>query len=247
MKTETVRTSHLRNDEHFQFNTEFRDLVDKTGPATLKIQSQYDAFLSAFSLEDEALKKIMKSAITADIQAADHVRDVTFRGMAGAAKAALDHFNTDVQAAAKRLKIVFDTYGNVANKPLNEETSAIYNLLQELKGPYAADVSRTGLTDWVAELEANNSAFDKLVKDRYDESAARTGLVLKEVRLQVDAAYRTVTERIDALLLIEGDKVYEDFIRQLNVIIEKYKNTIAQRQGRKAAKTAAPETVTPEA
>ncbi|MDR2910270.1 MAG: DUF6261 family protein [Bacteroidales bacterium] len=49
------------------------------------------------------------------------------------------HFTESVRTAARRLQIVFDTYGNVAAKTLNEETSAITNLIQELAGTYSED------------------------------------------------------------------------------------------------------------
>ena len=37
MKIEYIDRSRLRNDEHFQFHTEFRGLVDKDGAQNLKI------------------------------------------------------------------------------------------------------------------------------------------------------------------------------------------------------------------
>ena len=234
MKTEKIHLVLLRNDEHFQFCTEFRDLLKANNPTALKVAAQFNAFLLLYKQEDEALKKIMKSGFTDDMQDADKRRDVTFRGMVDANRAALNHFSATVLAAAKRLKIVFDTYGNLAAKPLNEETSAIYNLLQELKGNYAADVATVKLGDWVTELEANNKAFDTLVKERYDETASRTELILRGVRKQVDAAYRSVIERIDAFAVVEDNpEAFATFIRKWNVVVEKYNNTIAQRQGRK--------------
>jgi hypothetical protein len=45
-------------------------------------------------------------------------------------------------------------YGGIDKKPLNEQTSAGYNILQELNGKYAA-----------------------LMKQRFDEAAARTDIV----------------------------------------------------------------------
>ena len=119
MKVEKIDLHSLRNDEHFQFNTEFRDMVKVADPEKLKVKPQFDAYLPLYAQEDEALKKIMKSAITADIEAADHVRDLTFRGISDAAKSALRHFKPETQAAARRLQVLFDTYGNVARKPMN--------------------------------------------------------------------------------------------------------------------------------
>jgi hypothetical protein len=131
---------------------------------------------------------------------------------------------------------VFNTYGglNLARRPLNEQTSALYNLLQELNGAYAADIHTLNITKWVEELEANNRTFDELVKTRYDEKAQRTDLVVREVRIDVDAAYRTIIERIEALVIVEGLENYEAFIRRLNVVITKYNNILAQRQGRRS-------------
>jgi hypothetical protein len=171
---------------------------------------------------DEALKKIVKSEFTAKIHEADKARDEIYVGMAEMNAAALKHFSPEIRDAAGRLKIVFDTYGNVASKPLNEETSAIYNILQELRGKYAVDVATVGIGQWVAELENRNKAFENLVKERFDETAARTDIVLKEARAKLDDAYRTITEMVNALAVVEGVAAYEQFIRTLNAVIAKY-------------------------
>ena len=57
MKTQKIDLTRLRNDEHFQLNTEFRDLVNASNPQTLKIAAQYKTYLSLYTQEDEALKK----------------------------------------------------------------------------------------------------------------------------------------------------------------------------------------------
>ena len=229
MKIKKVSLHNLRNDEHFQLHTEAKDAVGKFGAAALKVQAQFAAYLAAYSDEDEALKKVVKSALTADIQDADKRRDLLFRGMTDANKAALNHFNPSVQKAASRLKILLDTYGNLAQKPLNEETSAVYNLLQDLNGKYAADAALTGIAAWAAELGAANEAFSRLVQDRYEETATKTDLVLKQCRAKVDEAYRATIERIDALVVVEGETAYSGFIRQLNAVVDKYKTALTRR------------------
>jgi hypothetical protein len=223
MKIQKLDTHSLRNDAHFQFHTEFRDLVVLHNPLTLKIKPQFDSYLPLYNRVDDALKKIVKSEFTAKIHEADKARDEIYLGMAETVTATLRHFNPTVRQAAERLKIIFDTYGNVANKPLNEETSAIYNILQELKGKYAADAESVGLTLWVTELETRNLAFEALVKERFDETAARTtDIVMKQARAQLDEAYRVIVERINALAVVEGVASYEAFIKTLNAVIAKY-------------------------
>jgi hypothetical protein len=233
MKINSIEFPRFRNDEHFQFGTEFRDLVNRFGAQALKCEARFNLFLDSYAKEDEALKKIRKSAITDDIREADSRRDRIFSGLASANKTALKHFMPDVQQAAKRLKVLFDTYGNLAKKPLNEQTSGVYNLLQDLRGDvYAGDAATAGLTAWIKELETANAAFDNLVKGRYEEAFNRTDLVLREVRLELDERYRSIIALITALVEIEGETDYADFIRVLNLIIDKYNNILAARIGR---------------
>ncbi|MDR2937680.1 MAG: DUF6261 family protein [Prevotellaceae bacterium] len=237
MKIERNDRPHMQNEEHFQLNTEFRDLVVKYGPAELNIEAAFSTFLALYLQEDEALLKVTKSAYTAKIQEADRRRDQLFRGMVDANRSAQNHFRPEVCEAAQRLKILFDTYGNVAKRTANKETAALHSLQQELTGAYAADAAQVGLIEWATELNAANQAFDLLTKSRYEETAQRTDLVLRQVRLQVDEAYRAVVSRIEALMLIDGEAKYEPFVRQLNAVVEKYSNTMATRKGRAEKKS----------
>jgi hypothetical protein len=222
MKIKNIRLLHLRNEEHFQFITEVKDLISAVGADALKIAAQYAVFLPRYADEDEALKKIVKSATTADIEANDSVRDTTFRGLADTCKAALNHYDPETAAAARRLQVVFDTYGNVAAKSINAETAAIYNLLQELNGSYAADVNTIGLTGWVTKLAADNSALEALVKARNNENAAKTHLRMKECRAETDNAYHEIVRRINALIVVDGEAAYTVFVNRLNEYIDKY-------------------------
>jgi len=182
------------------------------------------------------LKKIIKSEFTEAIQVADQKRDTIFRGMADVNKAMTNHYQADVQASAKRLQIVFDTYGNLSQRPYHQETADIYNLIQDLKGKYIGDVRKVSIEGWMNELEQKNNEFDALINKRYDEVAARTTLILREIRQQVDAAYRTITERIEALSIVEKDSIYDAFTHRLNVVIDTYNTLIAKRKGKSEEK-----------
>jgi hypothetical protein len=234
MKIEMNDPTRFRNSEHFQFHTEFRDAVIKHTPEALKIEAQFTPYLVLYSQADEALKRILKSSVTKEIQDYDRVRDSIYRGMVDTVKAAHNHFNAGVRDAARRVQIVLDTYGNLAAKPLNEQTADIYNLLQDLNSSkYLTDAGDVKIVEWMEELKTANQTFDTLMKHRYEEGTTMTDLKLKEVRLQIDAQYRTIAERINALVIVEGAEDYEDFIKFMNLVIEKYNNILAQRQGRK--------------
>ena len=223
MKIEKINLLHLRNDEHFQFHTEFRDLVTSLGAAALKIKPQFDAYLSLYDTEDEALKKIVKSEFTAKIHEADKARDDIWIGIEEMVAAAHRHFSPTVRDAAARLQIVLDTYGNVAKKSLDEETSAVYNILQDFQGKYAPDVTTIGIAQWVAELKTRNDALEALVKERDSEEASKTHVVMKDARKAVDMAYKQICEIINVYMVLEGETAYGVFAKTLNEVIGRYK------------------------
>ncbi len=235
MKTSKINLSHLHNEEHLQFATEFADLVKQFGAAALNIEQVFGAFVACVEQEQQALQVILKSATSQQLADADNQRDQIFRGLSDALKSALNHFDPAKHAAAVHLKIAFDQYGNIARKPYDQETAAINKLVQEAQTTYANDINLLGLSDWIAELANRNQAFDTLMKSRYTEDANKTELRMQHVRTDADASFRAIADRLDALMLINGTEAHEPFVRELNSRIEKYNNTLAQRKGRFSA------------
>lgn len=232
MKIADFSFIRLRNEEHFQFFSSFKDLVLVFTPAVLKIVSQYDLFLAAYANELESLDVIRKNAVSDDLVEADEVRDNVFRGLSDAVKSALNHFNADIRAAAKRLQIVLDTYGNLSIKPYDAETGGLNSLINDFTTTYAADVATVGLTEWVTELAAKNKTFDDLKNNRYSDEASKTILRMKQERVKTDEIYRQIVERINALIVVEGTAAYTEFAGELNKRIEGYNNTISIRRAK---------------
>jgi len=237
MKINKLDASRLRNDEHLQFHTHFSKLVAKHGADALKITAQYETYLVLLHTLDEGIKKINKSALTAKIQAADKARDEIWSGMVATNSGALKHFDPQVRDAAQNLKILFGTYGNIAKKPLIEQTSAVHNVLQDLQGKYAPDVAKVGLGQWVEELLARNDAFDRLIVERFDEKTLKCDVAVKEARAALDTAYHVITERIAAYALLEGAAAYEQFIRSLNTIVEEYVSILSRHSSKKKSES----------
>ncbi|MDR2882850.1 MAG: DUF6261 family protein, partial [Alistipes sp.] len=233
--------SRLHNGEHFQFMTTFRDLVKAATPAKLKIEAPFAAFLAVYADLDEALKKIMKSEHTKRIAELDAARDSVFRGMTDTANGAAHHFNPAVREAAGRVGIAMKTYGNVAAMNYDDETAMIANLLKDLTVKYLADVEMLDLGAWIGELDRLSEEFKRLMLERYDEGTGRSTLVLREVRGRMDDAYRAVARRVDALQEVSGDEPgapWAAFIAELNEVIARADNLLAQREGRAAAERA---------
>lgn len=223
MKINRLDTNHLRNSLHFQFHTEFFDLTDKEKDVAASVKSLLDVYAALYHREDEALKKIVKSSLTQKIREADRERDKTLAGTVELVGSMCKHFNPLIADAAFRIQVVLDAYKTDISKSMNSETSAIYNLLQELDLPkYGDDRINCNLNPWLNELKNRNEALEHLMKERYDENAFKTDIVLKDARREIDGAYRRIVEQINALVLVEGLTKYESFVRRLNAVIEKY-------------------------
>jgi hypothetical protein len=233
MKFRRFRIEDLKNEEWFQFYTEFKTLAEQYSPATLNIDALFATFLSLYAGADAALEIIRKSAATEQLAETDHARDVVFRGFSDTVKAGLSHFDSAKREAARRLEIVLNHYGNIARKSYDEETATIYNFLQEVNGVHAADVAALGLGEWVSKLDADNKAFDALLQTRYTENAGKPDVRMSEIRRETDRNYRDMLDRIDASILLNGEKQYVSFVNALNIRAEHYANIIAQRKGRK--------------
>ena len=250
----TIRLDRMRNAEYFQFITEFKNMFTTFSPATMKIVKFFALFMKLFEQLDLCLVILQKSGYTELMHEADQKRDSIFSGLYGLVKTCLKHFNEEVRAAAKRLEILFKANGNLAQKPDDEETAGIYNLIQDLEGKYAADIALIGATEWVAELKASNKAYETLVNNRDLESAEKPEAKVKEIRVEMDNAYRDMTTSIEMFAKLAETPVeierYKTFITQWNVIVERYKNRLSQRKGaadaKKDKKDENPEIVTSE-
>ena len=238
MKIKRINFHLLRNNEHFQCQTEFKTLIESFDPTVLKIEPLFNQnYIPLYNAEDEALIKILKNTFSEQRSDADRTRDQTFRGSSDTVLAGQNHFDPEVREAARKLKIVFDRFGNVAQLPLNEETSAIYNLVQEVSEKNTDSAEKLGLIPWMNKLQADNQAYEALVTGGYEEEATKTELKAKTTRAEVDKVVRQIIERIEALMVIEGEAAYAEFVRRLNLIFDRYANTLAQRQGISKAKS----------
>lgn len=236
MKIKDFQLSRLRNGEHFQLHTDFKNLVEKYTAEKLSIKKQFEIYLQLYAHEDEVLEKIRKSAITQQISDADALRDTTFKGLIEVVGAAQKHFNAEVREAARKVQILIDAYKDIVKLPYNEETAKIYNLTQELQTIYANDITTMKIADWVKELETNNKQFDSLMNQRYEEQFSKTTTNSREIRSQIDACYKMLTDIINTFFIVNPQPEYNDFIEELNLRIDYYNNTLAQRQGRSEAK-----------
>jgi hypothetical protein len=238
MKFKRLHLYKLRNEEWFNFFTEFKTFVEEFFPQAQHIEELFPVFLNLYSMADTAIEKITKSGFTSVIVESDEKRDDCFRGLVASVKAALFHYEADKRAAAEKIDALLNHYGNPAIKPYNEETASIYNLLQEFRGNYADAVATLSLNGWVDEMDKNNRKFEKAILDRNNENADKTDINTLDIRHKVNRCYLDIIERFEALMLINGDDAFAPFVKTLNSNIDRYNNTLKRRRGNKKEDTA---------
>lgn len=216
-----------RNAGHYQFQTDFNSTIIKYSPQMLGIVEDYAAYTPLLQDEGVALVAITKSATTVEVETADKNRDFTFRGLADKVTNSLNHYDPAVREAARRTKVIFDGYGNLVPKPDDEESGLISSLIADLRTKVSAEIQTLAIVEWINELERLNNLFIALEATRNSEEATRTELRMKQVRVEVDAAYKKIVKRINALIIVNGEAPYAEFVKELNARITRAKDSIA--------------------
>lgn len=235
MEIQKIHSKDLRNEEHNSFQDGVVKLVEAADPVALGIDAEFVVYKTALSNEKEAIEYISKNSKSDLLTDLDTIRDRTFRGLALRVESDCYHYDATVSNAANKLQSeVFNKYGNIAKDNFQEEISSVNNLIADLTGTYATEIGLLGIDGWINALQQDNTDFNEMYYQRIDEESAKTQLRMKQVRIQVDAAYNVMVNRINALIIVNGEAHYKDFVLKLNELLNKTKNTLAQRKGRNA-------------
>ncbi len=237
MEIDRLDVSRLRGEEHFQYMTEVERLIKETTPKVLNIEKLFPVFEELRKKEDTALESIRKSAITDSITEMDITRDALHKGFCMVVDAHTHSMRPIEVEAARLIKIVIDHYGNLRDKPYNEETATIYNFLQEINSRCAMQIEIVGAKKWIEDLAEINKKFEELMNRRFDDNAGQENIILREVRKELERVYTQIINRINAhILLMDADESLSGFVSRMNERIAYYKSTLAARKGRAEAK-----------
>ena len=122
----------------------------------------------------------------------------------------------------------------MSRKSYDKETADISSLMTDLHSVHAADVSLLGLDGWVSELESANNSFIQLMQSRYSEDSMKTQLHMKEVRTEINQSYLGIVEKINALIIVNGEEASSAYVNELNSRIQRYQVQISRHRGKAA-------------
>jgi len=237
MRIQKPRLDKQKNEEFFQFFIDFNMLVNLYKVVSVLSKAEYDKLLALLAELDEALELVRTSMYTAELSEVDRLRDTALLGLRNMVKAMQYHFDEAMQKAAIQLMLVFKTYGNMRGKGYAEETGAIFNIVQDFREKYAAEVTTLGIGAWVEKLSAYNTRFTELMNARDKEKSLKPHRRIHDIRHDMEICYGNLIRCIEVAVIMtpEAEEALKEFVSELTSKIERYRNTIAVREGKAAA------------
>lgn len=182
-----------------------------------------EALTAALKEEDRCLAISRKSLMTEDIRQADSTRDDIYRSLRQALSGFAQAPVLDVARAAKTLALCMNSYAIKPSMQLDRETGLLHNFIADLETKYAAEVTKLGLTLYVAPLKEANAKVEQFIVGRTTAQSAIIAGELRAARLATDAAYRHLVKFVNALAMVSGTSDYDALNLFLNEHIDRYK------------------------
>jgi len=213
--------SRYRNETHYGLMCIFRDKLSVPAIEAL-LGMTLQEFLDLVVKEGLLLDQLHKSDFTVQIKDADKFNDKTVVGFTETVSGLMHSGNIKYVEPATRLYNRLKAYGRISRKSYNDELVALRQLLIELKGNYADDVSNLLLGEWVTQLENGIIIFSNLLDQRSQQATQKPEGNLKEFRPIVDASFHKVVNYINATVLVPTTYDFTDIIVYLNTKIAEF-------------------------
>ena len=215
------------------FFFQIREKIRTNEALRTALSTVWTAFSQAYAAFDQAYAQQRKWAQTEDLKNLDDQRDDALRAYLNMLKAMLASPNAEKAAKAKLLQNIRDKYALNPGGEYMKETTAIAQFVQEMDTNYQAELARqaTGLEEFYQALKSANAAFLAKMNERTEEQSYQQKGIVRETRLQTEAAYRDLVKLINAMAIMEMPEgfYWDDVINSLNAEIDHYKNILARK------------------
>lgn len=108
-------------------------------------------------------------------------------------------------------------------------------MLADLREPSVlALCTQIGITAHLTELENANNRFKTLMTDRRAEEAQKPLRSAGDLINEIKTPYNAIIDKINALVVVNGEADYKDFVTKVNVLISEYRKVVKMRRSRAA-------------
>lgn len=231
LQIDSIRVGSMPNGAHYAYHND-RVYPKANADANVKAiaAEQLTAYHAAIQAEDDALKLSQKSLITDDIMEADKQRDALYGKFKQSVKSYLSFPDNEIALAAKVINQSLKDYAIDPAMQMDKETGMLSNLIQDLQGKLAAQVTTLNLGLFVTQMKKYNDLVITLVASRTEERTSKIVGATKAARQQVDEAYRQLILVVNAYIIVQGESKYKAFAEYMNALIREYKvNVLGQK------------------
>lgn len=223
--------AQLRNEEAFYFFEEVQtnalEFLNREGDGPM-----VDAFIAALSAFDEVLKMSRKNTFSDQVQKAVSETDTNWRGLRKQAKSMITFPDAAKSALAKKIFETIEKYGDVTRLSHGEKYGGIDNLVQDILQIPEEELKTVGVDLWLFELSQAAVRFRSAYGSFINEEASKVKGITQQRRSKAEETYKYLVKRVNAIELVYADNRHEEFIKNLNVLINKEKAKLASRQTR---------------
>lgn len=226
-KIPKFQKSRLRFGAHFAVMSAFDEKVVVVVNGEPLLTTAYNAFKTALTDLDAAVKIARASEYSAQILRMDNIRDRLYSNIKGTGEMWED-LGIEPQATSARAVMHEVRIYNVDTKAqLDQETGMLMNFMQPFETAAMQEhLATLGLTASFTQMKAATNELRRLVALRGDERAANAAYDLKASRQATDAAYDALVERIEALNTIDDQHRFDTFIAQWSAEVARIRQQI---------------------
>lgn len=230
VEIKTLSVGLMNNGAHFTYMTNVLNRAEADEHIKVDAAKQVANFKAALAEEDKYFKVSDKNLKTDIIAAADAERDKLCRNYLKTLKALMNMPDETIANSAKALVQMFIDYELDPDAQLDKQTGILLNMVDDWEGKHAQDVTNTNTGKFVELIKAANERVHSLMVERSDEEKEVPVGALKSARKQTDIAYRALVKMVNALIMVNGETDYADFVKFLNYEIKRYKEEVLNQK-----------------
>ena len=230
MEIKVISLERMNNGAHFTYMTNVLNRAEADEHIKVDAATQVADLKAALAVEDKYFKTSDKNLKTDIIAAADAERDKLCRNYLKTLKALMNMPDETIANSAKALVQMFIDYEFDPDAQLDKQTGILLNMVGDWEGKHAQDVTNTNTGKYVELIKAANERVHSLMVERSDEEKEVPVGALKSARKQTDIAYRALVKMVNALIMVNGETDYADFVKFLNYEIKRYKEEVLNQK-----------------
>lgn len=214
-KVQEIGFTKLTNAEHLNFHIEVKMFIESCGAENISATTELPLYAQALEEETDMVNRQAASAITADLEAKDKERDELLSFIFATVDSAKNAPMTAFKEAHKQLTPVLSPYKGITKKTYSQESAEILGLLKDLRvAALETHVSALNLTDVLTLLETVNTEYMTLDQQRTSETPDK--IDAGEVRSKVDDLYSTITDKINATVILMPNDSAIQLVKNIN-------------------------------